>query len=247
MPSPSSPPPTRPPRRYFRFTLRLLLATLTLLCLFLALWTHRARQQRRAVERIQSVGGRVMYQRDFDGPYDSWRQPRIPDWLLRKLGLDSFYYVRHVSLYNVPCNSSLIADVAGLPGLVEFEVHVEQLTDNDLTPIAGASSLQSLCLKRGLNSNRGLEIGDPSLKVIAQLPALRTVSIDGRQITKRGLTALGRSNTLESVSIDGVEDDLETGVDEMFHPERVKFLWIMRSRGSGNGSLGIVRLPHMPP
>src|SRR4051812_10801957 len=48
-------------RPQLRFTLRLLLAAVTVLCVALGIWTHRARVQRQLVERIRQSGGDVTY------------------------------------------------------------------------------------------------------------------------------------------------------------------------------------------
>ena len=110
--TPTSPPPPSRPRIRLHFTLRLLLATLTLLCLALGWWTHRAREQQRLVVRIRESGGRVEYDyqrsEQFIRSLKKWQSvSQVPKWLLDLLGEDYFHEVIEVWI----SDPSLLSDL----------------------------------------------------------------------------------------------------------------------------------------
>ena len=238
---PSNPTPRVPPRRRLRFTLRLLLAGMTLLCIGLGIWTHRAREQRRIVERIRQVEGVVFYGIGFgrfDRPVNIFTSSPVPQWLLAGIGEDFFHHADSVWLHEGKCDQQLLADIARLPRLRELHIYTPQLTDHDLTPLSSASSLTTLWIQSSLGENRGLEIGDDSLILIGQLPAIRSVAIHGRCISVEGLAALAQAKTLREVSVRGCNENVDASVGKLFSKERrITDCEIWKSIGSGEVEL----------
>ncbi len=77
-----------PNRRYLTFNLRTLLILLTGSAVWLGITVDRAREQREAVEAIESLGGYVVY--DWQAPSGNAEQPTGPAWLRRTVGDDFF-------------------------------------------------------------------------------------------------------------------------------------------------------------
>src|SRR5262245_17910828 len=88
----------RPPRRWLRFSLRTLLLALTLACVALGWWVHKAERQRRAVAAIRAAGGYVEYDYERDGRRRGLRNPTPPGpvWLHSVVGVDYFADVYEV-------------------------------------------------------------------------------------------------------------------------------------------------------
>jgi hypothetical protein len=90
MPEMDQPPAIR--RRWFRFSLRMLLVVVTLLCVWLGIQVNAARRQREAVAEILKAGGTVSY--DY--------KPPGPVWGRNAIGDDYFQTVNAVQLSHPP-------------------------------------------------------------------------------------------------------------------------------------------------
>src|ERR1700676_2985640 len=83
----------RPPRRWYQYSLRTLLIFVTLVGSglgWLGMKMREARQQQAAVVAIESAGGRVQYDYQYDakGVYDAYAAPPGAAWLHALLGDD---------------------------------------------------------------------------------------------------------------------------------------------------------------
>lgn len=214
-------PPTKRPARRLRFSLRLLLVTLTLLCLALGWWTHRAREQRRIVERIREAGGRIYYdfERERIGQYfgvhvgyresdqnrfggQRWKSPVPQEWL-DWLGVDFF----HVPIHAEARGLDPVADMLRLTSLEELAIESSQLSDTHLSVIQRLSRLRSLYILP--NDHWGIQIGYPkttklgdrSLAAIGHLPRIEYLHFYGDRITAEGLKSLAAAGTLREVLV----------------------------------------------
>jgi hypothetical protein len=151
-------------RRFFRVSLRALLALLTIACLWLAIMANGARRQKKAVQWILEHGGRVTYDWEMSplgGYFDPEKQrPPAPAWLREFLGDHYFQTVTSASLRNssdismlrnlpelqwLDLSSNGIRDIGVLTRLNKLKYL--QLRSNqvcDLSPLAGLSELQWL-------------------------------------------------------------------------------------------------------
>jgi hypothetical protein len=199
----AKPPPSRP---WLRFTLRLLLAFITLLCLALGLWTHRAREQRRVVQRIQQSGGHVYYD---EGPMfiPVVMSRSTYDWLDKALGHD--FHVRVASVIIFDCE--LVRDLDKLPGLMRLHVYDSALTDDDLKVLLRCHDMRELVVgkthySKGLDPSSKPDIGDKSLKVIARMPQLEYATLFGEGFSRTGIQALASSKSLRSLEIGSCDE-----------------------------------------
>src|SRR4051794_8859262 len=112
--------PNRHPwRRYLRLSLRSLLIVILVFGGWLGLMVHYAHVQREAVAAIERVGGEVWYDWQFkNGRFITNGTPRVPKWLVDRIGIDYFGDVVHVDL--VGCGTDqLLARVGNLSRLEE--------------------------------------------------------------------------------------------------------------------------------
>jgi hypothetical protein len=75
------------------------------------------------------------------------------------------------------------------------------LTDEKLRPVLRLRELQTLTIESDKHFPTTTRVGDPSLALIARLPRLEKIYVDGRGFTAEGLAALAESHSLRSVWI----------------------------------------------
>jgi hypothetical protein len=181
----SKAPPARPRRRLWRFSLRTLLAVVTLVALVLGVWVSRAERQRQAVAAIQAAGGIVRYD------YQAGEAPAVygerpgPDWLCRLLGVDYFADVTLVGLYPSATDET-VAHLSGLTSLTCLYLDDTQVGDAGLAHLSGLTNLRVLWLH-----NTG--VGDASLICLSGMSNLQELSLPGTQVSDAGLAHLSRA------------------------------------------------------
>jgi hypothetical protein len=212
-----SPPKTRPnplrtaasnrlfgPRRpRLRFTLRLLLAAVTVTCVWLAIHTQRARQQQQVVQHIQAKWGSVTYDYDHGLAAKTGEGSPVPRWLLSRLGKDFFHSVTAAHVRG----EVNLAEVAKLSSLEDLTIWKEDLTDADMEHVTRLCNLLSLVIQSDKHQTLPgdypdtTHIGDGSLAILATLPRLQKVYLDGYHFTGRGLAALATSRSLREINV----------------------------------------------
>lgn len=242
MTGPSKHPLYRPHRFWPRFTLRVLLVAITALCIGLAIWTHRAREQARIVKHIEEHYGSVIY--DWEPqPTPKMNDARspVPAWLLDRLGEDFFHSVvwAHVR------SDVDMEQVSRLTAVCELTIWKEDLTDEKLRPVANLRKLRNLTIQSDMHQSLRdypdtTRIGDPSLALIAQLPRLEKVYVDGMGFTGEGLAALAESRSLHTVWINHCHTSITPADAEPFRRAgRVGQLTI-RKWTPGKGEEGVM-------
>jgi hypothetical protein len=185
-------------RRYWpRFTLRAMLALVTILCIALGWWMHRAREQRNLVKRIESNGGNVYYDFQYDAPSEELAESPVPKWLLDRLGADFFHSVKEVGTED----PSVLPELPRFWRLERLAVGAMEWTDEDIAPLARLRGLQYLFVALGDNETPLPPLGDSSLAVIAELPRLESAWIKGARISPAGITSLARSTSLRRINV----------------------------------------------
>jgi hypothetical protein len=186
---------TRPRRLWPRFTLRVLLVFVTLVGVGLGYWTHRAREQRRIVERIEQGGGMVCYERDGpDAP-----EPRYfaVEWLAKVLSRD---YLERVVSANVH-DREIVRDLGRLRSLESLLI-TNDLSDDDVVALARCRNLHVLQIVNvDGTAVPKVQISDKSLHVISRLPKLQIARLNGQGFTREGIDALATSTTLRDLFI----------------------------------------------
>jgi hypothetical protein len=198
--NPATTTPIVPHHRRFRFTLRLLLAGITLLCIGLAVWTHRAREQRRIVGRILLENGLVGYDCDELTEVGTRRQSPFPNFLLDGLGVDYFHAVKEIRVHD----SKLLPELVRFRQLERLEVHATSLSDGEIAPLAQLPGIKDLTISKDPGDSSvnppQYQVSDKSIETLAKLSSLEYLSATGA-FTSRGIGLLAGSKSLQTVEI----------------------------------------------
>jgi hypothetical protein len=170
-------------RRWFRFSLRMLLAVVTVLCVWLAFKVNAARRQKEAVAAILKAGGSIGYdyQTVLVSGHPDWfsvedhKLPSWPIWLSKMFGKDYLSDIWVASFYNLPrsISESDFAQLSKLPTL-RFMY---------LTNLKIASS----------DADRYRRLRDKDLEVLIGLRNLRYLNIIGAEFSAAGIRELKES------------------------------------------------------
>jgi hypothetical protein len=161
-------------RRWFRFSLRMLLVVVTVLCLWLAMQVNAARRQKEAVEMILKAGGSVDY--DFQAlpdlpsgaiAFHQGGEPWEPQWLLAILGRDFFHNVISVNLGNSVISHEELTQLSNLSKLRLLDLGAVKVRDSDSDPAR--------------------PIMDGDLVLLRSCPILVVLALDHTQITNAGM------------------------------------------------------------
>jgi hypothetical protein len=230
--------PTPICRRFWpRFTLRVLLAIMTALCIGLAWWTQRAREQKRIAEQIRLSGGGIVYDfdaentpnwiaskspmwsaqlvdEDFDGEIVD-DQSTVPRWLLDRLGVDFFHTIIQASVSD--CDE--LREIDSLSYVQELHAG-HGVNDEDIRHVARLRRL-----KRFVAGTHG-KLSVESLHLLARMPSLEVAILEG-EFSAEGLAALASSPSLREVTVSGCDDSVDLAVVEVFRKHgRVHSLWL---------------------
>ena len=185
------------PRR-FQFSLRTLLILTTICAIGLGWWSHKARQQREAVARLNKHGS-IAY--DFELAYlnpagtSSLRPPYWPAWLVNTMGVDYFANVSRVNLSN---SSVTDADLSCLKAFRSLDIldlnNAQQVTDAGLLNLREITSLRVLQLAK-------TQITDEGLGHLAGLPGLKGLQLSYTNLTDAGLDRLKGFTGLEELYV----------------------------------------------
>ena len=199
------------PSRY-RFTLGMLMAVITLLGVWGAWRTNRARDQRRVARAVERLDGFVHYDWQPNSEEEERRQalrlearltgqpqptfldgPWGPEWLQHRLGVEYFQHIVRIGLRGDPdqnLSSDELDSLCRLPQMESLFLRGIQLTD---------SCVRSLSKHRRLRSLTVIQCGltDDHCAKLSSLSSLTKLSIDSSQVTDRGLRYLARLNLKE--------------------------------------------------
>jgi len=185
---------TRKPRpRWRRFSLRILLVFVLLLCLplsWLRVKLNEAREQREAVTRIEQRNGRVFAHCSVnaDGSSVSMIGKRTPPatgtyWLRKWLGDDFFDSVAGVLFSRADIGDDDLPCLSRLTDLQVLMLHDTQISDVGLVHVQGLTNLEVLLL-------RNTRVTDAGLVHLAGLNKLKRLELHGTQVTDKGLDEL---------------------------------------------------------
>lgn len=236
----SNPTPLPKPRRWWpRFTLRVLLALVTLLCIGLGWWTQRAREQRRVVQLIEAGGGMVCYERD--GPEPAYEPGSFKGWLVERMGRDYFEGIVAAYLHD----RKLLRHLPTLRSLRQLHVYDHNLKDEDLATVGRCRELRVLYVSEGElpgNDQSRTQLGDQSLRVIARLEKLEVVELHGTDFTRSGIEALATAPSLQTLVIGLCDASVEArDFDKLRRLGRIKSLQAWRATDSPLGVEEIAR------
>jgi hypothetical protein len=181
-----------PPRRWFRFRLRTWIVALMALSISLGWWSNSALRQKRAVERLRSLGISV-YQISDDGPLGA-----LSDWLETWVDVD---YV---------CNATLVLQRQQLDRQErdEFLATLAELPQLNMVLITGYppvtdEDLRQLCVLRRL---RVLVVVGPPITAsglvhLQKLSALRSLGLYESRLTADAAQVISRLSNLGGLTL----------------------------------------------
>lgn len=233
------------PRRWpVRFTLRTLLLVVTILCVWLAIHTQRASWQRQLVQQIQKSWGEVEYVQKVQSSLRPGGRPsHVPSWLLKSLGEDFFYDIKSVTTRD----AGLLPKIAALSHLEELTISDHDLTDDELAALRGHRGLKRVRIQSDLHTTLPgdypdtTQIGDRSLAVLGELPALEEVYVSGYHFTARGLADLARGPRLMKVYVDCCDESVNPSAAEPFRKNPAIRSVILRRWVEHRGEEDVVR------
>lgn len=180
--------------RWRRFSLRAMLAVMTLCCAAMGVWTIVVapyRDQHFAAQAVIDAKGTFQ----TEAPDDSaWRR-----WLVcALLGDDRYINVVAVTLNDATLDESLLRRLGDLREVRELNLDRSTMTDPRWSVLAKLQQLQSLSL-------RSTSIDDVGLKVVAGNPRLETLQLSGAPITTASAEIFAQLPNLRQLYIRGTQ------------------------------------------
>jgi hypothetical protein len=180
----------------------MLLIAVLVLCLplsWFAVRMEKARSQRKAVERIYRLGGRVMYDWEYDA-LESGRRPRRPatSWLRTLIGDDFLDTVMVVVLYDTHVGNPELEYLDGLTTLKALSLDRTEITDAGLEYCEGLTNLKWLSLEN-------TQVTDAGLEYLKGLTSLEELFLDDTQVGGAGLEHLQGLTNLESLQLNNTQ------------------------------------------
>ena len=168
-------------RRWFRFSLRMLLVAVTVLCVWLGFKVNAARREKESVEAIRKIGGLIMFDYQVvpmaNGKPDDFTANAAlpgPDWLRTLIGEE---YLRKVAF----------VQLKGRP----------QVTTSDLAELAKLSALRRLTLI----ANYKRHYDEADFEMLSQLNSLTHLEFNEGVINENGFASLLNLKHLRILSI----------------------------------------------
>jgi len=235
--SAESPSTTTPRRWRLRFTLRVLLVVVAAVCVFLAIWTQRARQQRRVVERLrQSSRTTIHYDFQFkngrariDDRSGQYEESKVPAFLREAFGTDFFHTL--TAVYS--SDPKIIKELPDLPSLELLSLDSDSLVDSDLAPVPEIHGLRSVFIQGDIrNPHSTTHVSDDSLAMIPRLRHIKEVFLCGDGFTRQGIISLASARNLEWVWLEGCTAGVDrSALDALKNLPRLRYLHVSQGRG----------------
>jgi hypothetical protein len=224
---PNAPPPPQPKLRWYQFRLRTLLLFVLVASVgmsWFAVKLNQARRQRAIVEKIESMGGQVKYDFQYDpsGKNIDDAKPFAPFWLENLLGNDFFSNVIDITFLSRAddVTDSSIAEWSNLPRLLRLSLtDAHQVTDKGLKTIGEMEQLESLEIT-------GIQFTNEGSIYLKGQKNLKSLVFGGDQITDKGLKFLHELTQLEELSVTGkcITDDGLVHLEGLLHLRSLSLL-----------------------
>lgn len=242
-------------RSWLRCSIRSLLLVVTVVSVWLAVVSSRARSQKQAIDRVKQLGGFLGFDYKLDANMKWRKDPKLPApvWLIDLIGED---YVRSVWIVNFDDGSDPTDD--DLEVVERFDtlkqltlMNRKKITDEGLRHVSGLTELEVLALNGTNVSGEGLShlrncrrlkglpmnntpLMDIGLSHISHLGNLEWVQLSGTQITDQGLSHLSGLTNLESLEL----RDTAITDDGLKHLSNLKSLKKLHLRGTRTTDAG---------
>ena len=212
----------KPRRRWFSFSIKVLLLLLTVLSVWLGVQVERVHRQRALKAAILKAGGQLQYDYETDRVNSRARgTPPGPEWLRNLVGVDYFARIEKViftgatdqdvmqlerrdglrSLF-VLCHGKERITSVGMKHLGEL-TSLEHLwvTNSDQITDEGLVGLERLHHLKVLNLSFLPRVGDAGIKHLAKLSNLKVLGLSGTQLSDAGLEHLKNLKKLQFLTV----------------------------------------------
>jgi internalin A len=220
-----TPPKSKNPKvryRWSRFSLHTLLVLSVMFVTsfgWLGSILVRVREQRRIVSRIESLGGRVVY--DYEvGKRPDQSSPPGPGWIRKMIGDDAFAFVERVILTvtdskaaNQDCallirlprlktlhlggqsvSDECMRSIASIPAIAELQLAETPVSRSGLSELAAAKELHSLTLW-------GSNFDDDAMAGLTPLVGLDTLELVATSVSSDSLAHIAESKRLKTFRV----------------------------------------------
>lgn len=178
-----------------QFTLRELLAALTLACVGLAFVVVPAERQRRAVAALEAAGGSLDYAQDFDESDETVWEMFPASCLKYLLPVDYFEVVHYASLEYCQTTDAVLVNLRTLKDLQSLSFAGNPISDAALSHVRGLKRLKVLCLAES-------PITDAGLANLSELTQLESLDLSDTEITDAAMVHLRELARLENLMLD---------------------------------------------
>lgn len=218
-----------------KFSLRTLLIGMALLAIWLAIQTHRARNQQQAVTALTNLKVQIGYDWHYNenNPLQSIPNaaPPGPKWLRKAIGDQYFVRVVRLNFEQTETNDADLRWLESLPDVRWLSLYDTRVTNKGMKYLASLPKLENLYIF-------GTEIGDAGLQHVRKLKALREIQCSGNPISDEGLQHLSALAQLEDVRV-GYTKVTDSGLK---HLERLRNLRYLDLRGTQVSEQGVATL-----
>jgi hypothetical protein len=225
-------------RRWFRFSLRMLLVMVTVLCVWLGFKVNAARRQKLAVETILKVGGSVNYTYEFRPDGDRFVGPGFsmfpcgrnvptpgPAWLRKLIGDEYFRTASQVQivLSDEDSANAAINAIANLPTIRCVSLIVRKrdskIQDSVLAPLGRLTKLERLSL-------RDTQVSGEFLSQLDNPAGIIQLSITGlvHDIDDAAMAQIGKMTNLEVLDLLNCNRVTDAGLEHLRKLARLKEL-----------------------
>lgn len=226
-----------------RFSLRTTLILMLVAGALLAAW-QRLGDRARQVRTIEAAGGEVTYDvQKLPDPADIWAVPvniqAVRDQALGRTWAADRRRVPPPSMHAWLSGDPFVEDeVAYVRFMAHPRASIEALRDEDLLRLAQFPALERLIF------DHARQVTDRGVAVVAKLPRLTRLFLDGVPITDRGLTSIALCPSLEYLAVDSplITDN---GVAQLLALSQLESLSLGGERLTSRAISGFARLPKL--
>jgi hypothetical protein len=203
---------------------------------WLAWIVHGARRQREAVAVIQRAGGVVQYDwvPNKDGKTVLRDSPWAPKWLVDRIGIDYFGYIRAITL--VEATGPSIVAATHFPGLDRLILGGKNLRDADLTPRREVTQFSALSAYITPTSEAG--VGG-----LSRFTNLQFLALVRSGISDKSLVHLERMTKLRILLISGNQAISDAGVAHLRGLTKLRYVDLSDTKIT---DLGLAQLSKLP-
>ncbi|MEM6691822.1 MAG: M56 family metallopeptidase, partial [Planctomycetota bacterium] len=110
-----------------------------------------------------------------------------------------------LSLEGTDVNDRQLRHVGKLTGLQLLNLESTRVTNSGIKELAKLKKLQNLNLSAWNTHDKGYDVGDDAMPILASLPELEVIRLRRSKITDDGLAELSKCRSLRSIGIEGTE------------------------------------------